>query len=410
MRYGWAMGSEVVRHVLGCMTGTSLDGLDVALTRIVGRGRAMRAELLGTVSRPLPEGLRRVLLAMAGGEAHRPIEFLRAARHLGVVHAEGCAAALAEHGRGLAVDFVVAHGQSIWHAPEDRLSWQLFDPWPIVRGLGLAVCFDLRQADLIAGGQGAPITPIADPILYPIPRGLVLNLGGIVNYTHWSEAKPPEASGPVIGGGDVGPCNLLIDPTVRSLFPGQTMDRDGRLSGEAAADRGLVVALVSAVAEARGGARSLGREQFGGSWIGERLGRHGGGLSASVQLASVIAAVAEIAAQEIRGAVGAGGGGEVEGHLAGADRAGGFGRVIAAGGGARNPRLVRELGRALGVEVEMSSRWGWPAEAREAGAFAVLGALSADGVAITLPAVTGAESPGIAGSWVVPPGRVVAGR
>ena len=375
------------------MTGTSLDGLDVALTRITGRGRAMRAELVGMVSRPLPGDLRRVLLAMAGGEAQRPIDFLRAARHLGVVHAEACAAALAEHGRGLAVDFVVAHGQSIWHAPEDRLSWQLFDPWPIVRALGLPVCYDLRQADLIAGGQGAPITPIADPILYPLPRGLVLNLGGIVNFTHWSE-PPADGAGPVIVGGDVGPCNLLIDPAVGLLFPGETMDRDGRLSGEAAADPALVGSLIEAVDAARGGARSLGREQFDVRWIGRQLERHGGEASAATRLASVIAATAEVAARQIVAAVGGGA------AWAGAAGVG----VIAAGGGARNPRLLRELGRCLGREVTGSGELGWPVEAREAAGFAVLGALSADGVSVTLPAVTGAESPGVAGVWAYPGG------
>ena len=391
------------------MTGTSLDGLDVALTRVTGTGLAMSAELVDTVSVELPDELRATLIRMAGGEAHPPLAYLRAARHLGVVHAQGCARLIARQrgaagdgrgeaagrgakpqaatggggasGRGLKVDFVVAHGQTIWHAPDDRLSWQLFDPWPIVRALELPVCYDLRQADLVAGGEGAPITPIADPILYRLDQALVLNLGGIANMTHWS--------GPLtsLRGGDLGPCNLLIDPAVRALFPGQTMDRDGQLSGDADADRVLVEVLVNAVQQRRGDAASLGREVFPASWITDALMRHGVDLPPAVQLASVIAAVAEVMAANV---------GELT--LAGGDAL----RVIGAGGGVKNPRLVREISRCFGTEIVLSEELGIPAEAREAMAFAVLGALSADGVPITLPRVTGATDPGVAGVWAYP--------
>ncbi len=93
--------SKPIRHILGCMTGTSLDGLDVALTRITGSGLAMSATLVGMESVDLPEPLRETLMQLASGEAHRPIDVLRAARHLGVVHAQACAKVIARHGRGL---------------------------------------------------------------------------------------------------------------------------------------------------------------------------------------------------------------------------------------------------------------------------------------------------------------------
>ncbi len=257
----------------------------------------------------------------------------------------------------------------------------MFDPWPIVRALKLPVCYDLRQADLIAGGEGAPITPIADPILYRLDQGVVLNLGGIANMTRWS--GPTES----LQGGDLGPCNLLIDPAVEQLFPGQTCDRDGQLSGEAEADPGLVQQLVASISAQRGDAKSLGRELFPRPWIGEQLVRLTRDRPPAVRLASVIAAVAEVMVANL-------------GRL---DTAAGEPlRIIAAGGGAKNPRLVHEIQRVVGSRVTRSDVLGIAVEAREAVAFAVLGALSADGVPITLPAVTGAERPGVAGVWAWP--------
>src|SRR5262249_15695302 len=155
------------------------DGLDVVLTAITGRGLDMRAQFIGMVSRPLGE-LREELRHFASGGAAEPIRFMRAARRLGELHADAVAALCAQEGCK-DLDFVVAHAQTIWHAPDDPVtrgsggggggveagvSWQLFDPWPIVRRLQVPVCYDLRQADLIAGGQGAPITPISDWVMY----------------------------------------------------------------------------------------------------------------------------------------------------------------------------------------------------------------------------------------------------
>ncbi|MEM6856093.1 MAG: anhydro-N-acetylmuramic acid kinase, partial [Planctomycetota bacterium] len=169
-----------VRHVVGCMTGTSLDALDAVLTRIVGTGLDMTAEFVGMHSVDLPDDLRATLLSMANGEAHPPLEYLRTARYIGVFHAQAVADLIQkfpdEH-----VDFIVPHGQTIWHAPDDAISWQLFDPWPIVHSLKLPVCYDLRQADLVAGGEGAPITPLADWVMYRHDADVVINLGGVAN-------------------------------------------------------------------------------------------------------------------------------------------------------------------------------------------------------------------------------------
>lgn len=372
-----ADGGKRVRHVVGCMTGTSLDGLDAALTRVTGTGLDMTAEFVGMVSVPLPTTLRRTLLSMANGEAQPPIEFMRAARYLGVVHAEACAELIAKHGRGLDIDFVVAHGQTIWHAPADRLSWQLFDPWPIVRTLSLAVCYDLRQADLVAGGEGAPITPIADPILYRGQAQLVFNLGGICNYSYGSPTE--------IQGGDITVCNILLDGLIQRLCPGQTYDTDGELAASGSPQADLVELIGQAIGECQGPNSSLGRELFDDHFLDGLVKRCGERQTADV-LASAIAAIVNHTDEVVESYAPDG--------------------VVLAGGGAKNRALIDEMRRrdSDGVDWYVSDELGIPCEAREAMGFAVLGALSADGVPITLPKVTGSETPGVAGVWATPHG------
>lgn len=370
-----------IRHVVGCMTGTSLDGLDAALTRITGTGLGMTAEFLGMVSAPLPDTLRTTLLAMANGQPHPPIEFMRAARHLGVVHAEACAELLHTHASNLkphAVDFVVAHGQTIWHAPADRLSWQLFDPWPIVRTLNLPVCYDLRQADLVAGGEGAPITPIADWVMYrdEVETRTVVNLGGVINITQ----LPIRGSVNRIEARDVGPGNLLIDGMTRRRFPERRYDEDGTIAG-AGTHRGVIYAELGR--EPLKG-RTGGREQYSDSWVASVDRRACSDLTDTEAVSAAVEAVAMWIADALAGCISS--------------------HIIVAGGGVKNLTLVNRIRARLeaGVSLSLSDDLGIPCEAREAMGFAVLGALSADGVPITLPQVTGGETPGVAGVWARP--------
>jgi anhydro-N-acetylmuramic acid kinase len=376
------------RLIVGCMTGTSLDGIDAALVGVVGKGLGMHARYLGMVSQPLgPVG--KVLRSMASGNAHRPIEFLQAARDLGNVHADAVKQLLEETGASR-VDFVVAHGQTIWHAPGDRdahgrgLSWQLFDPWPVVARLGLPVCYDLRQADLAAGGQGAPITPIADLILYrALARPcLIVNLGGICNVTLLQEHEQPMLG---VSGGDIGPCNILLDGLVQRLFPGMAFDKDGEIARAGKASEGFVGAVYENAffkPVAPGGKRSTGREDFTDAWVEGLLARFlGEGLSKQDMVASGVEFVARLIVDYAKK------------H--------GAKTVVLAGGGAKNASLAGRIAdlAGSGVKTVTSDQAGIPVGAREAAGFAVLGALSQDGVPITLAQVTGAKAPGVAGVW-----------
>lgn len=218
------MAASHVRLIAGCMTGTSLDGLDAALVQVAGEGLNIKARLLGMVSQGL-NGLEGVLESMANGEPRVPLDYLLTARKLGELHADAVEALCQKHlPTDGTLDMVVAHGQTIWHAPDTPdtpdapdagVSWQLFDPQPVVKRLSVPVCFNLRQADLIAGGQGAPITPISDWVMFrhPAQDRAVINLGGISNVTH----LPADGTPDQVTGADIGPCNLLIDGVVRYL-------------------------------------------------------------------------------------------------------------------------------------------------------------------------------------------------
>jgi len=365
------------RLMVGCMTGTSLDGLDAALVRVTGDGLDLSVELLGHHADELPAPLVESLRPIMRGGAVTPLHVLRAARHLGVVHAQAVARLLETTGTPPDdVEAVVCHGQTVWHAPDDRLSWQLFDPWPIVRALQLPVCYDLRQADLVAGGQGAPITPAADEVLFGTGDAdvLVVNLGGICNVT-WL--------GGDVTGQDLGPCNLLLDGLTQRLAD-QPFDAGGTLTAAGRVQPSLREAIGQHPWFAKPRPRTAGREDFDADWLDRLLEEHG--VTAADACATAAAFIAECVA-----AARAACGDDTR-------------QVILAGGGALNPSLVATITTAIGdaATVQTSDAVGVPVQAREAMAMAVLGAMSQDGVPITLPQITGADQPGSAGAWVYP--------
>jgi anhydro-N-acetylmuramic acid kinase len=356
---------ERARLVIGCMTGTSLDGLDAALVRIEGHGLAMRVEFVSGTSRPLGElaGPLRWLAEQAPVAAG---EIARVAREFALLHLD----AIREL-RTKRIDLIVAHGQTVFHAPP--VSWQLFNPAPLAYELGVPVVCDLRAADLACGGEGAPITPLSDYILFRhgSEARAVVNLGGFCNLTR----LPASNDAMRVEGADVCACNQLLDGLARKLFD-QPFDRDG-----ANAERGEVLARpLAALAtvletQARSG-RSLGTGDELGAWIERHRERN----RAQDLARTACAGIAQTIAKRTPPAR----------------------RVVLAGGGTRNRALVSELRTRAGVTVVTSDELGVPSEMREAAGMAVLGALCQDRVAITLPGVTGVKSAPISGCWTLP--------
>ena len=211
--------SQKARLVFGCMTGTSLDGLDTVLAEIAGRGLRMRVTIRDRRSARLGR-LAAPLRALAEQQPCTAGAIARLARDFSLLHAR----VLARF--GVTPDLVVVHGQTVFHAPP--VSWLLLTPAVIAERLGCAVISDLRAADLAAGGEGAPITPLADLILYghARERRTVINLGGFCNLTRLPAGREPVG----IRGGDVCACNQVLDAVARNAASSWT--QSGHLKGK----------------------------------------------------------------------------------------------------------------------------------------------------------------------------------
>ncbi len=359
---------ESPRFVAGTMTGTSIDGdLDAALVEIRGRGLGMQARFIAGLSHPLGEiadGLRRIAVQepMAAGE------LAQIARRFGEAHAR----ALAElcGGAGVQPDLAVLHGQTVFHAPP--VTWQLLDPWPVAVRLGCRVRYDLRGANVASGGQGAPITPLADFILFGDDRSakVVMNLGGFINVT----CVPVRTRGTdAIRGFDLCACNHLLDRVARARL-GAAFDRDGAAAARGRCDDALAARISHAIAP--DSAHGVARRSLGTGDEAARLVDLTSALSADDACRTIVESIADASARTIAREV-------PEGCDA----------MLLAGGSARNQALQAALARRAGMAVRTTEEsHAIPVHMREPAEIAILGALADDGVRYSLPQVTGAAS------------------
>lgn len=221
--------------VAGIMSGTSADGIDVAVVRIApSRGRP-QLDLLAHEGLPFPAPLRRAILAAMNASATSTAELARLNWRLGLAYAEAVAAAIKRH--RMKIDLVGCHGQTLYHQPSPAryagrafaCTWQAGEAQAIAAALRVPVVSNFRPADMLAGGQGAPLVPLLDYVLFAHPRrGRVLqNIGGIANLT-----AVPAAAGPQdLVAFDTGPGNMVIDWLAQELFR-KTFDRNGALAAD----------------------------------------------------------------------------------------------------------------------------------------------------------------------------------
>ncbi|MCH8345152.1 MAG: anhydro-N-acetylmuramic acid kinase [Planctomycetes bacterium] len=369
------------RLVIGVMTGTSLDGIDVATAMIQGQGLEMRAKLLRHVTADLGP-LRDELHRAAQQEPMTAGQFAGLALALGERYADAIGEAVGPTNRN---DLIAVHGQTIVHRPP--VSWQLINPAPIAARFGCPVVFDLRQADIAAGGQGAPITPIADWIMFRDAehRRAIVNLGGFCNVTILParrSGKPLEQ----IRGFDICACNLVLDAVARQTL-GTPYDQGGGAAQCGAPHAEAVQDLSATFRRQRSEHRSLGTEDEASDWVAQHKIR----IPPNDLAATAVEAVSECIGAAIAEH-------DVD-------------QIIIAGGGAHNRALVAAIDRQCHTPARLSDALGVPIQAREALAIAVLGALCADGIPITLPQVTGCTDPApVAGMWCLPKGPAWASR
>ena len=360
------------RLVIGCMSGTSIDALDAALVDISGEGLAMQASVVRCASRPLGELAPR-LRAIAEQEPFRAGEMADAARELGLLHLKLLRRLIGND----RVSFIAVHGQTVFHQPP--VSWQLINPAPIAYGLGAPVVYDLRAADLSLGGQGAPITPLADFILFrsESETRTFVNLGGFVNVTRihkGRDAADVKSWLGLVSGCDVCACNQLLDRLARDLL-GVPFDRDGKAAAKGRVVKELQTTLHGLLRAQSVARRSLGTGDVLADWFKEY--RHAPKPEDILRTACTAIAATIVTGRKSD-------------------------RLILAGGGVKNKTLLDEIKARSSAAVSLSDEFGVPAAYREAIAMAVLGALCQDRVPITLSQVTGAVNPPVAGCWVIP--------
>lgn len=364
--------SDGARLVFGCMTGTSLDALDIAAVGVHGRGLDSRAEPLDFESAPLG-GLAAPLRAFSRGEAMTASAIAGLSREFALLHAETALRLRARVGQP---SLVAVHGQTVHHAPP--VSWQLFSAAPLACAIGATVVHDLRAADLALGGQGAPITPLADWVLFrdDSETRAIVNLGGFCNVSVLPAGGAPSD----VLGFDVCACNHVLDEIARKAL-GMSFDADGQAAAGGKTMSDACAALRARLSAQRKASRSLGSGDEAFGWVGEWVGRAG---RAADLLATGVEAVAGVIGETLAS------------HRPD--------RLIVAGGGALNQTLVRDLSRFVRRPVSRSDEFGVPVSQREAVCLGVLGALCEDRVPITLPRITGVTSPApLAGSFTRPP-------
>jgi anhydro-N-acetylmuramic acid kinase len=365
---GEAAGASVL--AIGLMSGTSQDGVDVALIDTDGE---TIAQFGATTFRPYTAAERALLRGATAAAANltdraaRPAIVAEAEQLVTDAHGEAVETFLAANAlEGGSVAAIGFHGQTLLHRPERGLTLQIGDGAALARRLGIPVVYDFRAADVAAGGQGAPLAPIYHRALVRRlalpPPVAVLNVGGVANVTYIDDAALMAC--------DTGPGNALLDDFLR-LRTGAPLDIDGRKAAAGRADETMIARVLEHPFFAAALPKSLDRNDFRGL-VGDTLDNIGLEDGAATLTALTAAAVARVVAHLPRPPA----------------------TWIVAGGGARNPTLMRMLGERLApAHVRSAHEAGWSIDSLEAQAFAYLAVRSLRGLPLSFPGTTGVKAP-----------------
>jgi anhydro-N-acetylmuramic acid kinase len=381
--------------VAGIMSGTSADGIDVAVVKIAPGRLRPSLKLLAHESFKFPFVLRRAVLAAMNAASISTAELARLNWRLGLAYAEAVQSTLKLH--PIKLDLIGCHGQTLYHQPREAnyagrkfaCTWQAGEAQIIASTLGIPVVSNFRPSDMLAGGQGAPLVPLLDYVLFAnSKRGRVLqNIGGIANLT----AIPAAAAPNQVIAFDTGPGNMVIDALANQLF-GKPFDRNGALAA-----RGSVLAPVLASALRNPyfqlkPPRTAGREQFGREYAAKFLAScQRQSAKPEDALATATALTAESVAQSYKRFVLA--------KMKTGNKKSSVDYIVS-GGGARNRTLLAMLAERLepmGCQLSTSDNFGLPIEAKEAAAFALLAWQTWHRLPGNLSAATGAMRAAILG-------------
>lgn len=376
------------RLVIGLMSGTSADGVDAVLTRISGCGTSTRVTQLAFLFTPFPAQVRAEILRLAGGAPACAADFCRINALLGTLYAEACEALCAQAGVERA-DLIGNHGQTLWHIPEPedvlgrslRSTLQLGGDAILAERMRCPVVGDFRVRDMAAGGQGAPLVPYTEFLLYRSETQCTAlqNIGGIGNVT----VMPAGCELHDVCAFDTGPGNMLIDALVSRMTGGRlTYDDGGRLAAQGKTSGALLDSLMQDEYLSRTPPKTTGREQYGPAYV-ERLLHEADALGVSMTdaLATVTQFTAETIALGLR-------------RFAPAWPE----RLIVGGGGCLNATLMAHLRRLLpDCRVMTNEDLGLDGNAKEAVAFAILANEAVFASCNNAPSATGAAHPVVMG-------------
>jgi anhydro-N-acetylmuramic acid kinase len=388
--------------VLGMMSGTSADGIDTALVKISGAPPNLKIKLLNHTHQSFPPAIRKEILRVAEQSPLTPAEFSQLHAHLGRVYAEAALAACKKFRISpKKIDLIGNHGQTIFHqgAPTSFLgaktasTLQIGDGSIIANLTGISTVSDFRPADMALGGQGAPLVPFADYVLYRHKKlGRVsLNIGGIANITVIpANAKPSD-----VFAFDTGPGNMLIDALVQHFTKGrQRYDKNGALAFKGQGNDPMLHRLLMDPYIWQKPPKSTGREYFGASYL-KRLIALGKGYRLNSN--DLICTATAFTGGSIRMAL--------EMFVLPKVK---VDEIIVSGGGASNPLLFDGLAffyEHNGIKVRKSEDFGIPVDAKEALAFAILAYETFHQRPSNLPSATGARGPAILGKISYSPPR-----
>ena len=378
------------RLVIGLMSGTSADGTDAALVNIAGSGIETCVQMLDYISIPFEKNLRAAILELAGGKAVTAGELCRMNRLLGEIYLQACLT-LCQKAQidPSQIDLVGCHGQTIWHQPEAEFYFgksitstlQIGDVSPICEKMGTICVSDFRVRDMAAGGQGAPLVPYTEYILYRDPKKNVAlqNIGGIGNIT-----LIPAGCGPQeMIAFDTGPGNMLIDAAVSIYSDGQQLyDQGGEIASSCQIGDKLLEWLMEEPYISISPPKTTGRERYDQNFV-EKVMKKAKECGNSV--GEVVATLTAYTAQTIIYSI--------QKYMPVKPD-----RLIIGGGGSYNRTLLKHIRAGLPeVEVLTNEEIGYNGDAKEAVAFAILANETINGVCSNIPAVTGASHPVVLG-------------
>lgn len=382
-------------YLIGLMSGTSLDGIDAALTRIEGCGMETKVELVDFLTLPFSPEIKQEIMEGIS-LTHSNVQLVCSLNvKLGELFADAAEAICRKNHVPLGqLTAIGSHGQTMYHQPvqEGRYipsTLQIGEPAIIAYRTNTLVVSNFRPMDMAAGGQGAPLVPYTELILYrsQTKSRLLQNIGGIGNVT----VIPRGAAGDDVYAFDTGPGNMIIDELCRMLFE-LPYDKNGELAGQGKVDEQLLTACMSIPYIMQRPPKSTGRELFGKPFV-EQLVKDHAHLSKHDLLATMTMFTAESIAQNYR-------------HFV-------FPRVkadevIVGGGGSYNHTLLRMLRERLANDclVLTQEDLGFSSEAKEAIAFAILANETLHRLPGNLPTATGAREPVILGNITLPPRSV----